>query len=69
MTVQEQLDELKAKIVGNPSRGDIYELLNIVSTLSQEEKDSAISTFLDNYPSKKQLILDDLLSYPNYVHE
>lgn len=69
MTVQEQIDALKATITGSPTRTNIYDLLEILKDTDQPEKDGYIVSFLDFFPEVKTQILGDLLSYPNYVRK
>lgn len=68
MEIQEELDALKASIIDLPTRDDIYCLLEIIKEYEQPEKDEAISSFLSSF-STKDKIMEDLLSYPNYLNE
>ena len=67
MSVQEQIDALRATITGSPTRTNIYDLLEILKDTEQPEKDGYIELFLSFFPKESQQILNDLLSYPNYV--
>lgn len=66
MSIQEQIDTLRAGIRGVPSRQNIYDLLGILAGMTTQEKYPYIISFLDFYQPVKDKILQDLESYSNY---
>jgi len=66
MSIQEQIDALRTKIRGVPSRQNIYDLLGILVGMTTQEKYPYIINFLDFYQPVKEKILGDLESYSNY---
>lgn len=67
MSIQEQVDALRVTIRGIPTRADMIALFDILTGLEAAEKHEYLVRFLDFFPTVKDKVMGDLLSYSNYV--
>jgi hypothetical protein len=68
MTIEEQINTKISEIKGirEPTRNDIYSVLEILVEEEKCDKDDYMKSYLDEVSSYSDKIMADLQSYPNY---